>query len=144
MFVDIVSFTQFINMEGSETALFDATKAVDSLQETIRSHGGIIDKTLGDGILCFFGYLDRAPSLNILRWRRSSAQMRFEKSADGLIERTDKSISFAFNIGINTDLVYVGNMGTIERPDLTFIRLEGVILLRQTGAILRAVQGDAR
>mgnify|MGYP003683232297 CR=1 FL=1 len=128
MFIDIVSFTQFITMDGSETALFDATKAVDDLKSTIRNHGGIIDKTLGDGILCFFGYLEKgdvrkSSALAALKCANSIQSM----AADNLVNRTQQRFSFAFRIGINTDDIYVGNMGTVDRPDLTLSGV-GVVL----------------
>ena len=79
---------------------------------------GVLDKFLGDGMLATFGSLDEASDhprravLAALRMKARLAKLNGERSMVG-----DPPI--AIGIGIHTDTVVVGNIGSHKRLEYT-------------------------
>jgi len=56
MFIDIVGFSKASETQSPKEAFSNLKELLGSLTKTVQDHGGIVDKSLGDGLLCYFGY----------------------------------------------------------------------------------------
>lgn len=126
MFVDVSDFS--VTTRGLAPGLvFERLKAeLAVLSRHVVEHGGIIDKTLGDGLLCFFGYsYDRkASARNHARQAIECALAMQRDSATRIVAARgagELSAIFPLRIGINSGLVHLGNVGDHNRIDLTVI-----------------------
>src|SRR5205085_1827756 len=101
--------------------------------KVVNDEAGTIDKFIGDGVMAFWG----APALlEDHAWRACLAALRIEQGMTVLNERWVEEGHKALNvrIGINSDAVLVGNIGSKERMGYTVIgdgvniaaRLEGL------------------
>lgn len=122
MFIDVASFS-LIAQEQSPREVFASLKSLLTiLSDTVVKHGGKIDRTIGDGMLCFFSskhdtrghnHVDRAIGC-ALAIQRASLQRTMDS------KRSDHPI-FPLRIGINTASVYFGNLGDQPKMDITLI-----------------------
>ena len=125
MFIDIAEFSKYAE-QRSPRDVFDQLRGLLSyISETVHSFGGIVDRALGDGLLCYFGYQfegDRKSVLNhadaalecaIKIQRDHMARCMFAVEGDYLIN--------PLRIGLNSSLVFVGDVGTRDRLDFTVI-----------------------
>jgi class 3 adenylate cyclase len=91
----------------------------------IHAHGGVVDRTLGDGLLCYFGHTfneqasesnsghaDRAVQCCLQIQRQNIKQ---------LVQGREIEMVFPIRIGINTASCYIGNMGSSDRIDFTIV-----------------------
>ena len=129
MFIDIVDFSIASKQLGEQKTFERLSEWSSQVRAIIRKHGGEIDRSLGDGLLAFFGFHSRNP--------REHATLAF-KAATEIQEVAVKTLSmdgqagFPTRIGIHTDKVIIGNLGG-ESTDHTLIgdavnfasRLEG-------------------
>ncbi|MDQ3232201.1 MAG: CHASE2 domain-containing protein, partial [Pseudobdellovibrionaceae bacterium] len=139
MFIDIVGFSLMVENQLPRTAFESLRSLIEELSSTVHRHGGIVNKTLGDGLLCFFGYsfhddkesTDHAEQalLTALEIQRSNVPRMIRSSKR-------REPVFPLRIGINTSAVFLGNLGSGEKLDFTVIgngvnfakRLEGACL----------------
>ena len=88
--------------------------------DAVFEHHGVLDKFIGDGMLAFFGSLDegrgheRRAVLAALRMKALLAKINGERSIVG-------KPPIAIGIGIHTDEVIVGNIGSRKRLEYTVI-----------------------
>jgi class 3 adenylate cyclase len=123
MFIDIVGFSAFSSKESPGAVFHELKYYIGLCTRIIHEHGGIIDKTLGDGLLAFFGY-------------DYSGRKRMHSHADSAIDSAvaiqqammreyekigANRLVLPLRIGINTARVYLGNLGTPPRIDFTII-----------------------
>ncbi len=131
-FSDVQGFTtisEALEPEELTTLLNDYLSAMTSI---IHEQGGTIDKYEGDAIIAFWN----APLDNVEHAKNSvrAALLGQEKLAElrpEFKERTGKAI--LARIGINTGLVVVGNMGSKQRFDYTFLGDAGNLAARLEG-----------
>jgi adenylate cyclase len=121
----------FVDIEGStgisETAEVEYVKDFfnefyEAMVDAVFSHGGTVDKFLGDGLLAFFG--DPVPLDNhALSAVRAAVDMQQKMSrlstkwAESGIREFRSGLRI--RIGINTGLVLVGNVGSDRRMEYT-------------------------
>ena len=131
MFIDIVGYSMIFQRMGGHDAFYSLKKVLNELTAIVHRYGGVIDKSLGDGILCFFGYdlTGRKTSDHPLQAYRCAVEIQnftmkntLKSSAMGLVGEI-----FPLRIGINTASVYIGNMGDEKRLDIT-VSGDGVVL----------------
>ena len=136
MFIDVVGFS--IAAENMLPRLaFDNLKTIlGEMGEVVHAFGGVVDKTLGDGLLCYFGYRFDADS--------SSADHAEKALACGIriqelnVERNLAAAKageplYPLRIGLNTASCYLGDLGSGQRIEFTVVgngvnfakRLEG-------------------
>lgn len=123
MFLDIVGFSHSSSLLKPKEAFAELKDHLNDIKEVIRKYGGTIDRSLGDGILCFFGY-----ALNG-RDQSDHASMAFRAASDiqrqsvqKILDRSRRGKAvFPFRIGINTDKVFIGNLGDQHKIDYTMI-----------------------
>lgn len=130
MAIDIVGHSMIYQRLGTAPA-YDVIKQLFSdLTKIIHEHQGVIDRSLGDGILCFFGYnftntdAQDHPSqaylcAKALQTYTTTQALKREDSPDHSV--------FPLRIGINSSLVCIGNMGDQTRYELTLAG-DGVVL----------------
>ena len=64
MFLDVVGFSKLAEKLKPEEAFQYLKSIMVRLAHTVHAHGGIVDKTIGDGMLCFFGYTFKGEKQN--------------------------------------------------------------------------------
>lgn len=108
MFIDMVGFSMSSEDLTPKLALSRLSSNIAYLKEKIYLHGGEINKTLGDGLLAYFGY-------PVTRDNRNHAEDALACAIDiqrdclqRCVERKDDEFTYPLRIGINTDLVYIG------------------------------------
>lgn len=124
MFIDIVGFSRSAEKQPPKEAFSNLKGLVDQLRTTVHQYGGVVDRTLGDGMLCVFGY-DFATKLQSLHHAEQALECAARIQRDnikGIIKalKTRQAV-FPLRIGINTSNVYLGNLGDTERVDFTVI-----------------------
>ena len=130
MFIDIVGYSLSARRMLPEEN-FVALKAVlHQLTQIIHKYDGVIDKSLGDGCLCFFGYDLVGGSHEGHERTAVDCALDIQRSvAAKIIEDGNKGMDFVFplRIGINTAEVCIGNMGDESRFDFTMTG-DGVVM----------------
>ncbi len=114
MFIDMVGFSLTAEKLTPKVAFDDLKHHLGVLTEMIHAHGGVIDKFLGDGILCFFGY-----SFTVGSQVEGHAEAAVRCAIE--IQRTWQNLSiqsqqtgspiYPLRIGINTAASYIGDVG---------------------------------
>ncbi len=129
MFVDIVGFSMTAEQQSPELVFKHLRNLLSDISDIVHECGGIVDKSLGDGLLCFFGYEHdtaalKADSTSVLRHSEQALDcaIKIQRAA---IERCLKSSSanplYPLRIGINTGEVYIGDLGGMNRIEFTVI-----------------------
>lgn len=148
MFIDVVGFSLLVENQVPRRA-FDLLKdLLTEITDTVHAHGGIVNKNLGDGLLCFFGYsLDSDTSSHDHAEKSLSCALAIQRKnlpkTISCFERNEAI--YPLRIGINTSSVYMGNLGGRNKLDFTVVgngvnfakRLEGAceihsVLIGQT------------
>jgi class 3 adenylate cyclase len=124
MFIDIVGFSHSAEKQPPKEAFSNLKGLVDQLRTTVHEYGGVVDRTLGDGMLCVFGY-DFATKMQSLHHAEQALECAAKIQKDNIKAiikalKTRQSV-FPLRIGINTSNVYLGNLGDSERVDFTVI-----------------------
>ena len=119
MFIDMVGFAMSSEGLTPKTALGRLSDNLGYLTEKIHQYGGSINKTLGDGLLAYFGYPNAADADNHAESALSCA-IDIQRDCLGRCDNhcadesplpDSKSFTYPLRIGVNTDLVYVGRVG---------------------------------
>jgi len=130
LFSDIRSFTNLSEALSAEELVSLLNSYLDKMSHVVFDHEGIIDKFIGDAIMCFWNSPLHDPLHAIhgiqTAIAMSEALKEFNNEYDGP--------NLAVGIGVHTGEVIVGNMGSTKRFDFTVIgdnvnlsaRLEGL------------------
>ena len=132
-FSDLEAFSTLSEQVPSQELLLRVSAYLELVTKTVNQELGTIDKFIGDGVMAFWG----APALlEDHAWRACVAAMRIQRGMDALNERwrADGTKPFRIRIGIHSDAVMVGNIGSKERMAYTVMgdgvniasRLEGI------------------
>jgi hypothetical protein len=116
MFVDIVGFSQISDMLDPKDMFKHLAERMSEITAIIHEFRGEIDRSLGDGILCFFGGNQQTSSLNAFRAAQKIQEMSVTSAKLG-----SKAPLLPVRIGIHTADVVVGNLGGGLRVDYTMI-----------------------
>jgi len=120
MFCDIRGFTSYSEDKPEETVVAALNEHFSIMNNTIRSHGGMINKYLGDGFLAVFGvplelgFPGAAAircALDIIEANRALNEQRLARG----------SKPFRLGIGIHGGPVIAGNIGSKDRSEYTVI-----------------------
>jgi adenylate cyclase len=131
-FSDLEGFSTLSEQVPSQELLLRVSAYLELVTKTVNQEHGTIDKFIGDGVMAFWG----APALlDDHAWRSCVAAMRIQRGMDALNERwqAEELQPLKVRIGIHSDAVLVGNIGSKERMSYTVMgdgvnvaaRLEG-------------------
>ncbi len=133
LFSDIRSFTTISEGFMPDELVNALNRYFEIMVDIIMSHGGVIDKYIGDAIMAFFGapvkHEDDALQALLSAVEMQEALLEFNEEQDKLGKP-----KFITGIGINYGVVTVGNIGSEKKMDYTIIgdmvnlgsRLEGL------------------
>ena len=151
MFVDMAGFTGLSERLGDRIIPL-LSRYFDCVSQQVQSHGGTIDKFIGDAVMAFWG----APSPNAshaVDCCRAALACQREMAEAGLVD--DRGEAVTIRIGINSGDMLVGNIGSEVRLNYTVIgdavniasRLESINKLYGSTIIIgpetRRLAGDA-
>ncbi len=111
MFIDMVGFSMSSEDLTPRLALARLSSNITYLKEKIYRHGGEVNKTLGDGLLAYFGYPVASNNRNHAEAALSCAIEIQQDCLQRCVEKNDSLYTYPLRIGINTDLVYIGVIG---------------------------------
>jgi class 3 adenylate cyclase len=120
LFSDVRNFTTMAEAMRPEEVVTFLNDYFSEMVEAVFEQQGILDKFVGDGLLAIFGSLDdttdhpRRAVLAALRMKARLAKLNGERSMVG-------QPPIAIGIGIHTDTVVVGNIGSHRRLEYTVI-----------------------
>ena len=120
LFADIRDFTTLSESMSPEQVVEMLNDYFSEMVDAVFEQGGVLDKFIGDGMLAVFGSLDELPDhrrravLAGLRMKARLAKINGEREMRG--ERP-----IGIGIGIHTDEVVVGNIGSRKRLEYTVI-----------------------
>ena len=124
MFLDIVGFSQISERLTPHQAFIDLKELFDIMRVEVIKFGGMVDKTLGDGMLAYFGYgidgreSDREHADAALACAISIQTAFLDRNLEAA--KLKKAI-YPIRIGINTSSVFIGNVGDADYFDFTVI-----------------------
>lgn len=142
LFSDLRSFTSMCEGRSPQEMLGILNHYFTRMSGIVEKHGGIVDKYVGDAMMAIFG-APLALSDGADAAMRSSIQMM--QALDELNEewRSGGRPSLSMGIGINTDVVVAGNMGSQTRLNYTVIG-DGVNLASRLEGLTKTPEYDAR
>jgi adenylate cyclase len=120
LFSDIRSFTTLTEALGAQGTVSLLNEYFTLMVDCIQAEGGMLDKFIGDAIMASFGIpidhgddADRAVrcAINMMETLAGFNAARAEKGLDAI----------NIGVGMNTDLVVSGNIGSPKRMDYTII-----------------------
>jgi PAS domain S-box-containing protein len=122
-FSDIQGFTELTDRVESEVLTNALNKYLNEMSKIALSHGGTIDKYIGDAIMIFFGDPDSLGEKEdaiacvkmAIDMKKKLLEMRREWDVLGI------SKPLRVRMGINTGYCTVGNFGSDERLDYTIV-----------------------
>lgn len=146
MFTDLAGFTHLSEQKEPEQVAIILNRHFSVMTQIILSHGGTIDKFIGDAIMAFWGapLEDEQQALHAaqaaIEMQASMCELRQVFEKEGLPP-------IHMRIGIHTGIAVVGNMGSTDRFDYTAMgdsvnlaaRLEGINKLYGTGILLSSI-----
>lgn len=124
MFVDIVGFSLAVETLTPQQVFVYLKDELTAMAEVVHKFGGVVDKTLGDGLLCFFGYnYDGSEDAhNHAMQALFCAEAIHRLNAQFCVAAKSKGLPASpLRIGINSGAVYLGNIGNNQRIDFTII-----------------------
>jgi class 3 adenylate cyclase len=121
LFLDVVGFSSASRERTPAETFAELKTMLGRVTGLVAAHGGTVDRTLGDGLLAYFGeapggagHADRAVSCAVAILR---AQI------DDMLARAGSPRAFILplRIGVNSGGVYLGDLGGDSRRDVTII-----------------------
>lgn len=120
LFSDIRSFTSITEALGAKKTVSMLNEYFTLMVDCIQNEGGILDKFIGDAIMALFGTPfshEDDPDRGV----RAAIQMMVK--LEELNEKRKKAGEFTLDhgMGVNTDTIVTGNIGSPKRMDYTVI-----------------------
>lgn len=118
LFADVRNFTSIAETYPPEKVMALLNAVLGRLTEAVLTHGGTLDKFLGDGVMAVFG-APVAHEDDAVRAVRAALQMMTlvrEQNSSG-----EHVTPLELGIGINTGLVVAGSVGSARRTEYTCI-----------------------
>ncbi len=120
LFSDIRSFTTITEKLGAQGTVSLLNEYFTLMVDCIQREGGMLDKFIGDAIMASFGILGDSGSDEDRAVRCAIAMIQVLRDWNAQRLSQDK-LPVSIGIGINTDAVVSGNIGSPKRMDFTVI-----------------------
>ncbi|MEO1091101.1 MAG: adenylate/guanylate cyclase domain-containing protein [Pseudomonadota bacterium] len=120
LFSDVEGFSAMAEQLASRELLGRMSTLLEVVSQGVHDEHGTIDKFVGDGVMAFWG----APArLDDHAWHACVAALRIQRALDELNEqwRGTGAREMRVRIGIHSDAVLVGNIGSPQRMSYTVI-----------------------
>jgi class 3 adenylate cyclase len=120
LFSDIRNFTGMSESMAPAQVVEFLNAYFSEMVDAVFEHGGVLDKFIGDGMLATFGSVDDAPN----PWGRAvQTAMRMKSKLAALNAQREAAGKppIHIGIGIHTEEVIVGNIGSRKRSEYTVI-----------------------
>jgi class 3 adenylate cyclase len=122
MFIDISGFSLAAERENPQRLFYEMHSYMRFLQKIVHKHGGVIERYLGDGLLCYFGY-------DFVSQRRDHANRALKCASEiqrANLKRCQAAAAegrqvYPLRIGINSGTVLLGNLGEGLRLDFCLV-----------------------
>ena len=121
MFIDICNFSKTSAAFGSRVVFTSLAEKLRSITHIVAEYGGTVDRSLGDGILCFFGYQNENPREHAKQALRAAIKIQQQSFAELSKGDLKSKLILPVRIGIHTDHTFIGNLGGQNRLDITMI-----------------------
>ena len=124
MFIDVVGFSLMIERELPRIAFDSLKRVLNEMTDIVHQYDGIVNKNLGDGLLCFFGYSIENDTVSFDHADKAVAcalEIQRKNIEHILSMESEHDLSYPLRIGINTSSVFIGNLGSGERLDLNVV-----------------------
>lgn len=120
MFSDIRNFTKMSEMRTPSQVLDILNQYLDAMTEIVFAHHGVVDKFIGDGMLCYWGAFGDADSHARLAVTASS-QMLAKLTQLNENWRRQGLPELGIGIGLNTGEALFGNLGSGKKVEFTVL-----------------------
>ena len=120
LFSDIRGFTTFTEALGAQGTVRLLNDYFELMVECISEQGGMLDKFIGDAIMAAFG-IPMAHEDDEDRAMRASINMLTRLNDWNVKREADGDMPIHMGIGLNTDSIVAGNIGSSKRMDYTMI-----------------------
>ena len=118
LFADIVGFTRLSETMPPREINIILNRYFSSMTDIVFSHGGTLDKYIGDGLMAVFGApMEKEDDAE--RAVRTALDIRRQLTAMMKTTRADRR--FDIRVGLNTGRVVAGNIGSPKRMEYTVI-----------------------
>lgn len=150
MFTDIKDFTAIAERLSQEDLLLLLTRYLSVMTKIIESYGGVVAEIMGDGLLVFFNTPEDIEHHEAKACASAISQQQVLKKLNEEFEDLDLP-SLELRIGLNTDTVLTGNLGSKTKMKFGCIgdgmnlasRLEGLCKVYGANVICSANTLDA-
>jgi adenylate cyclase len=120
LFSDIRGFTTLTETLGPQATVTLLNEYFEIMVDCITREGGMLDKFIGDAIMAGFG-IPLAHDDDEDRAVRASVSMIRELNEWNVVREAEGKLPVHIGIGLNTDMVVSGNIGSKKRMDFTVI-----------------------
>ncbi len=118
LFADIVGFTRLSETMPPREINIILNRYFSSMTDIVFSHGGTLDKYIGDGLMAVFGApMEKEDDAE--RAVRTALEIRRQLTA--MMKTTSADKRFDIRVGLNTGRVVAGNIGSPKRMEYTVI-----------------------
>jgi class 3 adenylate cyclase len=124
LFLDIVNSSSTSQMFPSHELYHKLRMTLNDITRIIRTHGGVVNRSLGDGVLCYFGvswdgHVQADHPTQALRAAIALQRHFLTECLD-----TQQRILFPVRIGLHSGVMYLGSIGDQQRVDFTLFGYE--------------------
>ena len=124
MFIDIAAFSQLAEPLPSQVVFEALSQRLQEITDIVKEFGGSIDRSLGDGLLCFFGYRsEQSAAFNTQRAFLAARKIQDTSISKALAAGAANSdyLIMPVRIGVHSSELVLGNLGGTTRIDFTMI-----------------------